>query len=138
MKYLLCVLFAVVISCNAVTAVYADNSDEALQSAELWLNLADKEDIFTTWEQASTLFKKNISASEWEKAFTKARAPLGSIVARKLLSLQAASTLPAAPDGEYIILRFQTEFTKKKTAIETITQQKEQDGKWRTAGYYIQ
>jgi hypothetical protein len=47
------------------------------------------------------------------------------------------TTLPGVPDGEYVVVQFDTSFEKKKTAIETVTPMKEPDGRWRVSGYFI-
>jgi len=41
------------------------------------------------------------------------------------------------PDGEYVVIRFETSFENKKSAIETVTPMLDQDGKWRVSGYFI-
>ena len=67
-----------------------------------------------------------------------AREPLGKVESRKLVNAQLARTLPGAPDGEYMVLRYETVFEKKKEAFETVTPMKEKDGSWKIAGYFIQ
>jgi hypothetical protein len=47
------------------------------------------------------------------------------------------TSLPGAPDGEYVVIQFGTSFENKKTAIETVTPMLDKDGKWRVSGYYI-
>ncbi len=47
------------------------------------------------------------------------------------------TSLPGAPDGEYVVIQYNTEFENKKVAIETITPMLDDDGKWRVSGYYI-
>jgi len=47
------------------------------------------------------------------------------------------SFVPGAPDGEYVVLRFETSFENKAKAIETVTPMREKDGTWRVSGYYI-
>jgi hypothetical protein len=44
--------------------------------------------------------------------------------------------LPRAPEGDYVVLRFQTSFQAKSEAIETLTVMLE-DGQWKAVGYYI-
>jgi hypothetical protein len=66
-----------------------------------------------------------------------ARKPLGELVSRKLKSANFMTSLPGAPDGEYVVLQFETAFENKKSAVETITPMLEKDGKWRVSGYYI-
>jgi hypothetical protein len=47
------------------------------------------------------------------------------------------TSLPGAPDGEYVIIQFETSFENKKIAIETVTPMMDKDGNWRVSGYYI-
>jgi hypothetical protein len=46
--------------------------------------------------------------------------------------------LPGAPDGEYVVIQYETSFEKKAFAIETVTPSFEKDGIWRVSGYYIE
>ncbi len=45
--------------------------------------------------------------------------------------------MPGAPDGQYIVMQFETSFANKQTAIETVTVGPEQNGQWQASGYYI-
>jgi ribosomal protein S17E len=45
--------------------------------------------------------------------------------------------LIGAPDGEYIVIQFETSFENKKAAIETVTPMMDKDWRWRVSGYYI-
>jgi hypothetical protein len=65
------------------------------------------------------------------------RVPLGKLESRIVKDSQYTPTMPGAPDGEYVILQFETSFEKKKAAIETVTPTKDKDGQWRVAGYFI-
>jgi hypothetical protein len=42
-----------------------------------------------------------------------------------------------APDGEYVVLKFDTAFETKQTAVETVILMKESDGLWRVGGFNI-
>jgi hypothetical protein len=66
-----------------------------------------------------------------------ARAPLGKVLSRTLKSATYATSLPGAPDGEYVVVKFDTSFEKKQSAIETVTPMKDPDGRWRVSGYFI-
>jgi hypothetical protein len=46
-------------------------------------------------------------------------------------------TLPGVPDGEYVVVEYETSFENKKTANETVTPMKDPDGTWRVSGYFI-
>jgi hypothetical protein len=65
------------------------------------------------------------------------RDPLGKLLARKLKSATYATMLPGAPDGEYVVIKYDSSFENKKTAVETITPMLDKDGLWRVSGYYI-
>ena len=65
------------------------------------------------------------------------RTPLGKLVSRKVKSASYKTSLPGAPDGEYVVIEFETSFLNKKTAVETVTPMMDNDGNWRVSGYYI-
>ncbi len=46
-------------------------------------------------------------------------------------------TVPGAPDGEYVVIQFDTQFENKAAAVETVTPMREKDGSWRVSGYFI-
>ena len=56
---------------------------------------------------------------------------------RTLKSATFARTLPGAPDGEYVVIQYETAFENKAAAVETITPMLDKDGSWRISGYYI-
>jgi len=110
----------------------------AVKAAESWLALVDGGQYAESWKQAASLFRDKVTADQWSAAVRSAREPLGSIQTRKLVSAQFMRTLPGAPDGEYVVIRYETSFQKKASAVETVTPMKDKDGAWRVAGYFIQ
>jgi dihydrofolate reductase len=65
------------------------------------------------------------------------RPPLGKVVSRKVVSRQYSEKLPAAPDGKYVTIRYETVFENKASAVETITPMLDPDGVFRVSGHYI-
>jgi len=59
------------------------------------------------------------------------------LVSRELKSTRYTTSAPGAPDGQYVIIQYNTTFEKKMSAVETVTPMLDQDGKWRVSGYYI-
>jgi hypothetical protein len=114
-----------------------DQETEAVTAAEGWLALVDAGKYGESWKAASGFFKIAVPQGQWEQSLKAVRSPLGKLVSRKLLSKTYMTSLPGAPDGEYLVIQFETSFQNKKSAIETITPMKEKDGKWRVSGYYI-
>ena len=122
----------------AATAVFAgDPQEEAVKVAESWLGLVDVGEYGASWDQSAELFKAAVSKEKWEQSLNSARKPLGELISRKLISTKYATSLPGAPDGEYVVIQFTTRFTNKKSAIETVTPMKDPDGAWRVSGYYV-
>ena len=110
--------------------------EEARRAALEWLALVDAKQYEASWMQAASFFRAQVSTSDWLKAVSAARSPLGEFVARDLISATYATNLPGAPDGEYVVLQFQTHFENKSQAVETVTPMLD-DGQWRVSGYYI-
>jgi len=109
----------------------------ATAAAQTWLATVDDGQYAQSWDQASELFRKAITQDKWVSALENVRKPLGNLVSRKLKSAQPMTELPGAPDGQYVVMQFETSFTNKKSAIETVTFMLEKDGQWKSAGYFI-
>jgi hypothetical protein len=109
----------------------------AQQSAESWLALVDSGKYGESWEQASQFFKATVTREQWQTALRASRDPLGKVLSRDLKSATFRKTLPGAPDGEYVVIQYDSSFEREKAAVETITPMLDKDGKWRVSGYYI-
>jgi hypothetical protein len=83
-------------------------------------------------------FRNAITQETWQAAMQAARAPLGRMKSRTLRSATSTTTLPGAPDGEYVVFQFNTSFEQKSAGVETVTAIREKDGTWRVGGYFIQ
>ena len=121
-------------------SISADDSDAVAQAqvaAKSWLALTDSAKYGQSWDDAASLFKDAITKADWEKAVKGVRSPLGAVKARKVTSTTFTRTLPGAPDGEYVVIQFESQFENKAAAIETITPMHDKDGAWRVSGYFI-
>ncbi len=106
--------------------------------AEAWLSQIDAGNYSKSWKEASEYFRGAVSEKGWVDALAGSRKPLGKLISRRLAKTQNAQSLPGAPDGHYVVIQFDTSFSNKKSAVETVTFMRERDGKWKAAGYYIQ
>jgi hypothetical protein len=124
---------------SGVSALAADLKKEAaaLSAAEKWLALVDGERYTESWEEAAELFRNAVQLREWEHSMQAVRKPLGKTVSRNVITKVCKSSLPGAPDGEYVVIQFDTTFKNKKMAVETVTPMMGRDGIWRVSGYYI-
>ena len=120
-----------------VAAISGEAEDQAVKAAEEWLALVDQGEYEASWEEAAALFKSVVTVEQWRQALNTARKPFGELKSRELKNAEYATSLPGAPDGEYVVIQFDTSFSKKESAVETITPMKDEDGAWRVSGYYI-
>ncbi len=109
----------------------------AVEVAGQWLNLNDDGQYAQGWDLTSEYFKKAVGEEMWEKQLTAVREPLGKLIRRKVISREYMTSMPGAPDGEYVVIQYSTDFENKKNAIETVTPMKDKDGKWRVSAYFI-
>jgi Protein of unknown function (DUF4019) len=58
----------------------------AESAARAWLGLVDAGNYAKSWSSASSLFRRKVSASQWESAAASARAPFGAFKSRTLQS----------------------------------------------------
>jgi hypothetical protein len=109
----------------------------AVQSAETWLALVDDGKYGESWDQAASGFKGSLPRDKWVEMLGGSRPSFGKVLQRTVKTQSPTTSLPGAPDGEYVVIQFETKFEHKAGAIETITPSKEKDGTWRVSGYYI-
>ena len=119
--------------------LYAADARERLasQAAEQWLALIDVGKYPESWQDTSTYMQKAVAKKRWQEILTSTRKPLGTLEKRKLKNARYQTTLPGAPDGQYVVCVFDTSFQNKKEAVETVTMQLEMDGDWKPSGYFI-
>ncbi len=128
---------AILLAVVPISGAVAVGKEEAAKRAALeWLTLVDDMQYEASWQEAALLFRDQVSPSNWVNAVAAARSPLGDLVARRLSSATYATSLPGAPDGEYVVIQFETSFENKTQAIETVTPMLD-EGNWRVSGYYI-
>jgi hypothetical protein len=132
-------LFTIVLIFSGITASAANSKKElaALSAAEKWLAIVDNEEYAESWKETAELFKNAVQAQQWEQSMQGVRKPLGKLISRKAKTKTYRTSLPGAPDGEYVIIQFETSFENKKDAVETVTPMMGKDGVWRVSGYYI-
>jgi ribosomal protein S17E len=127
----------VLLSSAGVLAQSADKEKEAVAGAEKWLVLIDEGKYAESWRAAAGYFTNAVTQQQWEQSLQGVRKPLGKVLSRKVANARYRTSLPGAPDGEYVVIEFETSFENKKTAVETVTPMLEREGKWRVSGYYV-
>ncbi|MFO1317368.1 MAG: DUF4019 domain-containing protein [Burkholderiales bacterium] len=112
-------------------------ASEAQAAALAWLALADADDAAATWQQSAGRFRGAITQDAWAASLKAARARFGATVQRAKVSVQPTAPGPGTPPGEFLVVVFRTEFALRPQGIETLTMEREPDGKWRVVGYMI-
>lgn len=132
-------MYAVVFISAIGRPVWADSIKvlSALKASNTWLSKVDKGQFAKSWVEASAYLKNAVDENQWEKSLNAVRKPLGKVLSRKIISSKYTKTLPGAPDGEYVVIKYRTSFQNKGSAVETVTPSLEKDGSWRVSGYFI-
>jgi hypothetical protein len=130
---LICVAWLV-----AGIAVAQDPKATAAQAAARdWLALADRSDAQASWNAAAKKFQAAMSAAGWAEALAKVRTPLGPVQSRAISKTGFRKTFQDVPEGDYALIVYVTNFANKVRGQETVTLERESDGKWRVLGYSI-
>lgn len=121
------------------TALAAESQHETVAQGEalLWLSLVDTNNYDESWQEMSPTFKKQVSKRKWKSTVTRIRKPLGQLVSRKPKSAEYTKELRGAPEGEYVVAKFDTTFENKPGAVETVTLVLGPDLNWRVSSYSV-
>jgi len=131
------VIIAIMMLGGAGSAAETGKEKAALEAAETWLLLIDKGEYAESYEAASSYLRNAVTLEQWEQSIKAVRVPLGDVVSRDVKNTTYTENLPAAPDGEYVVIRLDTVFENKAKTVETVTPMIDKDGAWRVSGYYI-
>jgi hypothetical protein len=122
---------------TALAFCQSSREQAATDAATNWLKLTDAGLYNVSWDAAAPLFQNAVTKERWSQALRGVRTPLGNALSRRVKSAKYTTTLPGAPDGEYVVIQFETSFENKSSAIETVTPMLAKDGTWRVSGYFI-
>ena len=129
-----------VIGCVMTVAVVAGDQaavEQAEQASDAWLKLVDEGNYKESWNQLASVVKPLVTEEKWAQEAGAARQTVGPLIARKLKLAQYSTSLPGAPDGQYVVIQYDTVFENKKSAVETVTPMLDRDGQWHVSGYFI-
>ena len=128
----------------AITAPAQDT--EVVQAARQWLALIDAGDWAGSYAATGQSFKDLNSLDIWTKVASETQPQFGKVTARTVTEVQVKGDdtgrtllseqfVPAPPAG-YQMVKFQTNFSAKPDAVETLTLVQE-NGQWKVVGYWI-
>jgi aspartyl-tRNA synthetase len=119
------------------TSPHETDEQAAIAAAEKWLALIDRSDAEGSWNEAAALFKNALTVEKWRESLAPVQELTGKLLSRKLKSKKYATELPGAPDGEYVVIEYESSFEKKRNSTETVVPMKDPDGGWRVSGYFV-
>lgn len=114
----------------------AVGQDASAASAQAWLSLIDLQRYGEAYGSTGEIFRTSVTPDDWRRKLASAREPLGPVRSRSLMTNEARTELPGAPDGDWRILRFSTTFANKAAAVETVVLRREEGG-YAVEGYFV-
>ena len=112
-------------------------TSETQYVARDWLKLTDAGDAQTAWQTAGKKFQAAMTPAQWTQALAAQRAPQGALLQRTLNGSEFRRDFPKQPAGEFALLQFRSTFANRSVVIESVSLEREGDGRWRVVGYAL-
>jgi hypothetical protein len=82
------------------------------------------------------LIRAQLDREAFAKQIEKTRVGVGALLSRELIDASYNTTVPGAPEGQYVVLHYAVSFANRQEAVETMVLAFAK-GYWRVSGYYI-
>lgn len=119
-------------SATTDTSAAKENAQDA---AEDWLSLVDAGEFSASYQDAANVFKGQLQEGDWTERGNQIQTQLGELKSRALVDARYMEEIPQAPEGEYVALRYDSEFSNGQMN-ELVILAQEGDG-WKVAGYMV-
>ena len=110
---------------------------ETIEASTKWLALLDAGKTGAAWDASSPYLKSVVTRKKWIDGITDARKPFGKFVKRTPTKFARSHSMPGAPEGDYSIIEFDTEFANGKRASEQVIWMLGEREVWSVSGYFI-
>ena len=127
-----CVLFMLIVSCGR----NIEPTPAMLEASIQWLALLDAGEVEQAYQETASIFRPAVTQEAWHNVMADVRTPLGAFKGRALRTVIAKENPTGSPEGNYILMTFDSSFTHGQEVIESLTLFQESNGIWRTAGYF--
>jgi hypothetical protein len=132
------VLAAMALCAIALPAIAQDpRRNEAVGAARDWLVLLDKHEVKQLYATSGKRFREGISEEKWAMVAESGRQQFGAVKSRTLLGAESPPDTPNRPKGDFMTIMFRADFEKRGVGTESLTVERESDGKWRVIGYLM-
>jgi hypothetical protein len=110
---------------------------EASRAVLAWLPLVDAGKLGEAWDAGAGNLQDATPKEAFTEAVGTARSPLGALQARNFARAEYTKELPGAPEGEYVLVGYQSAFENKAEGQETVIATLDWDGSWKVVGYDV-
>jgi hypothetical protein len=115
---------------------HAQEEQAAQREALGFLGYLDHGRYADSYAYTGMLIRATNDRDSFALQIKKARAGTGALQSRNLIDASYATSMPGAPEGQYVLLHYQASFANRPEAVETLTLAFAK-GYWRVSGYYI-
>jgi hypothetical protein len=124
----------------ATPALAQDTPPElaAREAAETWLDWLAAGEFQTTWEEAGEMFRAATTAEGWAAQAAAGHQQIGDVMGRAVAEVRTVTDPPGAPPGDYVHIRYSSDFSVIGAATETVILVREAERGWRVIGYFVQ
>jgi hypothetical protein len=111
--------------------------EQAAQRQALgFLGYLDHGRFADSYAYTGMLIRSQLDREAFASQVEKARSGTGAIQARELIDAGYSTTVPGAPEGQYVVLHYHSSFANRPDTVETLTLAMAK-GYWRVDGWYI-
>jgi len=116
----------------------SEKAAAAQVAAEKFYALVDADQFAASWQNCAPLLKEKVTEQEWVRQLSKTREVGGPLIKRTLKDMTYSTSAKDSPEGEYILLIYDTTFKTRPDSSENLTVMLDKDQIWRVTGYFIQ
>jgi hypothetical protein len=131
-------LLAIVQPAVAQTDQAPSPDPAAREAAESWIATLEAGEYQTSWEEAGEMFRTTLTAEGWAEQAATVQEQIGRATSRELAELNAVTDPPGAPPGDYVHIRYHSDFAVLGSVLETVVLIREEERGWRVIGYFLQ
>jgi hypothetical protein len=115
---------------------HAGEESAAQRQALGFLGYLDEGRIADSYDYTGMLLRAKLDREAFTAQVQKLRAGTGALQARELIDANYNTSVEGAPQGQYVVLHYHSNFASRPDTVETMTLALA-NGYWRVDGYYI-
>jgi Protein of unknown function (DUF4019) len=115
---------------------HAADELSAQRQALGFLGYLDQGRFADSYAYTGMLIRTQLDRDAFSTQIQKTRVDTGALQSRELIDSAYTTTLPGAPEGQYVMLHYHAGFANRPDTVETVTLTLAK-GYWRVVGYYI-